>query len=246
MKPLLIRCSSLSRIMGQCKDALTPKQAEQLTSLVAMGDDVTTKQKTERTKLQRKKDNAPMFDLSEGAKNFVKEKVKEYILDYYIEVDTKQMQKGTTQENKSIELFNQVTFNSYKKNIERVTNEWITGECDILGDDEIFDIKTSWSKATFPMLPDEISIGGYLWQGRGYMMLYDKPKFTLVYALVDTPDELLEWEDIDLHHVEDIAPELRITTRSFKRDKSKEELIKHKVSECRRYAKWYLEQIKNK
>ena len=79
------------------------------------------------------------------------------------------------------------------------------------------------------------------------MWLYDKDNSELAYCLVDTPDTLLEWENnLTIHHTEDIAPELRVTVVKFERDKEKEELIKHKVSECRRYAKWYEEQIINK
>ena len=79
------------------------------------------------------------------------------------------------------------------------------------------------------------------------MMLYNKPKFELVYCLVDTPDELLEWEEnLTLHHMDDIEPELRITSIMFERDLEKEQLIKHKVKECRKYATWYYEQIAKK
>jgi hypothetical protein len=43
--------------MGTCKDAITPNQLATLQKLNLKGDDLTTKQKTERTRLQKKKDN---------------------------------------------------------------------------------------------------------------------------------------------------------------------------------------------
>jgi hypothetical protein len=244
MDELLIRCSSLSKIMGQCKDAITPNQLATLEKLNLKGDDLTSKQKTERTRLQKKLDNKPKFDLSEGAKTYIRKLVKMEVYDYTLHVENKQLTKGTICEDDSINLHNEVFFTKYKKNEIRLYNEFIQGECDVDTGEKIQDYKTSWSKDTFPELPSDIVIGGYEWQGRGYMMLYDRPLFELVYCLVDTPDELLDFENnLSIHHVDDIEPELRITKLSFERDLEKEELIKYKVKECRKYYSWRKEQI---
>ena len=247
MDTLLIRCSSLAKIMGNCKDMITASQLETLNKLQAKGDDITSKQKSERTRLQKKYDNKPEFDLSEGAKTYIRGVVKMEVYDYKIQIENKQLTKGTICEQDSIDLYNEVFFTKHEKNTVRVFGKYLQGECDVNAKDKIQDYKTSWTKDTFPVLPDEINIGGYEWQGRGYMMLYNKPKFELVYCLVDTPDELLEWENnLSLHHVDDIEPELRITSIMFDRDLEKERLIEHKVTECRRYANWYKEQIAKK
>ncbi len=244
---MLFRCHSLSNIMSPCKDAITEKQLETLDKLIDKGDKLTSTQKAERTRLQKKKDSPPYFDLSEGAKTFVQGKVEQIIFKYKPSLDTKQLQKGIMCEPDAIDLFNDVRFTRHKKNEVRLTNDWITGECDILVPDTIiYDLKTSWSKATFPVLPEQINVGGYEWQGRGYMMLYNVPKFELVYALVDTPDELLDWEDPSLHLVEYIPAHLRITSLSFDRCEKKEVLIKHKVQEARKYAQYCYDRIMRK
>lgn len=247
MDKLLIRCSSLSKIMGNCKDMITASQLETLKKLQDKGDDITSKQKGERTRLTTKLNNKPKFDLSEGAKNYIRGIIKMEVYDYKIQIENKQLSKGIICEQDSIDLYNEVFFTKHEKNTVRIYGEFLQGECDVNAKDKIQDYKTSWTKDTFPVLPDEIDIGGYEWQGRGYMMLYNKPKFELVYCLVDTPDELLEWENnLSLHHVDDIEPELRITSIMFERDLQKDLLIIHKVKECRKYATWYKDQIANK
>jgi hypothetical protein len=250
MNKIFIRCSSLSKVMGQCKEMITELQLEALKKYNEKGDDLTTKQKTDRTKLQKKKDNPPVFDLSEGAKTYVRTLVREENFGGRPEIDTNEMKKGTMVEDDVIELYNLVNWTKYKKNEVRLFNDHIQGECDIdsLEDDLIIDIKSSWSLNTFPFLPDEINVGGYEWQGRGYMMLYDRSKFKLCYGLVDTPDELLDYEeDLTIHHVnKEIEPEIRLTELNFRRCSKKEAQIKHKVNECRKYATWYYQRIADK
>ena len=250
MNEIYIRCSSLSKVMGQCKEMITASQLETLKKYNKKGDDITSKQKSERTRLQKKKDNPPTFDLSEGAKTYIRTLVREESFGGRPVIDTKEMKKGTIVECDVIELYNLVNWTKYEKNEERKFNDWIQGECDIdsWDDNLIIDIKSSWSLNTFPFLPDEIDVGGYEWQGRGYMMLWNRKNFKLVYGLVDTPDELLDYEqDLTIHHVNnEIEPEIRLTELNFIRCLKKEEQIKHKVNECRKYATWYHQRIVNK
>jgi hypothetical protein len=240
--------------MGTCKEQLTHNQLATLEKLNLKGDDLTTKQKTERTRLQKKKDNPPRFDLSEGAKTYIRSLVKKDIYKYHIQLENKYLKKGIMCEDDSINLHNEVFFTRYVKNEVRMVNEFISGECDVITPNKIQDYKTSWSKDSFPELPEDIEVGGYEWQGRGYMYLYNRymylynrPFFELVYCLVDTPDELLDFEtNFTPHHVEDIAPELRITKLLFERDFKKESLIEYKIKECRKYANYRKQQILNK
>lgn len=189
--------------------------------------------------------------LTQTAKSYLKGQVKQDIFGYKEEIDSKYLLKGIHTEDDCIELYNELHFTDYKKNTVRLYNEFIQGECDILGQDEIIDIKSSWSKATFPATKEDaeeiIKKSGYDWQGVGYMWLYDKPKFTVAFCLIDTPDFLTEYEkNLDLHLCNDIEPELRITKVTFERDEEKEELIKQKVKQARDYIEWYELQILNK
>ena len=187
------------------------------------------------------------FDLSVGAKTYIRGLVKEIVFDYHTEISSKYLDKGNMVEDESILLLNDVLFSNHFKNEESKSNEYITGTCDIKDEMSIIDVKSSWSAETFPSTPDEAVNKDYEWQLRGYMMLYDRHFSKLAYCLVDTPDSLLEWENnLSIHHVNHIAPELRVTILDFERDAELEDLIIYKVKECRKYASWYEQQILNK
>ena len=178
--------------------------------------------------------------LSAGAKTFLRFMAKEYKYGFNQIITSKFMDKGTQCEADAIELYNSVFFTNYTKNTERLTNDWITGECDIIvPTKKVIDIKCAWSLATFPATSDEVAEiskkSGYDWQGRGYMMLHDVDEFEVAYCLVSTPEELIKYEQQDLHFVDHIDPALRVTRFSWKRDKTLEEKIKHKVDLAREF-----------
>ena len=157
------------------------------------------------------------------AKSYIKQIAKENFYGYRSEINNKYIQKGLMQEQDSIDLLNTVRFEGYIKNDVRMVNEVMTGECDIVTNDSIIDIKTSWSLDTFPVLAEDGYDALYEWQLRAYMMLYDRPKAELIYCMVTTSNELLnEWENLDIHRVNHIAPEKRITVLSFERNEDKE------------------------
>ena len=159
--------------------------------------------------------------LSQTAKSYIIQKAKEDFFEYRSELNSKYITKGLAQEQDSINLLNLVRLEDYKKNEDRVENEWLSGCCDILTDTSIIDIKTSWSLDTFPATSYELKdLSEYEWQGRAYMWLYDMPSFELCYVMVSTAPELLgEYENGALHYVDHIAPEKRITSITFARDK---------------------------
>ena len=167
-------------------------------------------------------------DLSVGALTHCYKKAKEFVYGYKPQIGSKYLDKGIICENDSIALYNSVFFTDYKKNTERIENDWLTGECDIDAPTKVIDIKTSWSAETFPALSSRVETKLYEWQGRAYMLLWDKPQFELAYCLVSTPDDLIGHESEKLHYVDNIDPTLRVTTKLFERDKDKEELIKIK------------------
>ena len=173
--------------------------------------------------------------LSVGAKTAITKQAKEYVYGYDEKFSSKYTEKGLLAEDRSIELLNSVLFTDFKKNTERKTNDWLTGEADIVTDKAIIDIKTSWSLATFPCLALEGENKTYEWQLRAYMMLWDLDQANIAYGLVNTPEHLVGYEDKALHQVEHIAPELRVTLLNYTRDKTLEDKIKFKVDEARKY-----------
>jgi hypothetical protein len=185
--------------------------------------------------------------LSETTKSYIRAVAKQDFYGYNVELNNKYINKGKLQENDSIALFNSVMFSNYSKNTERLNNEWLTGEADIVLDDQIVDIKTSWSLETFPATPEEGINKDYEWQLRAYMMLYNKNYATLCYCMVSTHPSLLnEWENLSLHQVDHIAPEKRITTLLFTRDIELEEEIKERLHHCTEYYVKYINQLNNK
>ena len=185
--------------------------------------------------------------LSKTAKAEIRSLVKQEIFEYDTYLENKYLSKGIVCENDSIDLYNMVFFKNYEKNETRLTNDWITGECDILTEDTIIDIKSSWSKETFPATEDEIDNKDYEWQLRGYMWLYDKPFAELAYCFVETPEEFLTYEKNEsIHRTAGTPPELRVTVKRFERDKELEEQIKERIEACRDYANDYRNQILNK
>ncbi len=181
--------------------------------------------------------------LSVGAKTAIEKIAKQIVYGYDEEVSTKYTEKGILVEEQSIALYNEVFFTAHEKNTVRKTNDWITGECDIVTPAKIIDIKSSWSLATFPVTSARGEDKTYEWQGRAYMWLWDVEEFEVAYCLVNTPDELIGYEQQDLHYVEHITPELRVTRVKYPRDRELEERIKQKVEDANLYLDAVVRQI---
>lgn len=173
--------------------------------------------------------------LSVGAKTYVECLAKQIVYGYDEEISSKYLEKGIAVEDAAIELYNSVFFTSHAKNTERKTNDWITGECDVLTPEKVIDIKSPWSLATFPATSAAGQDKGYEWQGRAYMWLWDRPEFEIAYCLVSTPDELIGYEREALHIVDHITPELRVTRVKYMRENALEEKIKGKVEAANEY-----------
>ena len=185
--------------------------------------------------------------LSQGAKTYIRKIAKEDFFGYNTELDNKFINKGKDQEQDSIDLINLVRFTNYQKNTIQIDNEWLTGECDILLDDKIIDVKTSWSLETWPATPGEAHDSEYEWQGRAYMMLYDRPTFELSFCMVTTKDEFLnQWENLSIHRVDHIAPEKRITSVIYERDLEKEQMIRDKCIFASEYYSQYINELNEK
>lgn len=173
-------------------------------------------------------------ELSETAKSLIKDLAKENVFGVRKNIASKPMQKGIRCEQDSIDLLNLVLFEDYKKHVGRVSNGYITGECDILTRDCVRDIKTSWSFDTFPFFDDELS-NDYEWQMRGYMWLYDRERAIVDFCLVDTPEDLIGYEQLELHTVSHIDITKRVKSIVYEREKEKEEMIIEKVIVAREY-----------
>ena len=171
--------------------------------------------------------------LSVTAKSYIKQVAKQNYFGYRNQISSRYIDKGQQQEQDSIDLINTVRMESYTKHIGRVTKDYMSGECDILTADTIIDTKTSWSLDT--------------WQMRAYMMLYDKPQAEVIYCLVTTdPDLLSSFDDHELHQVDHIPADKRITVLKYDRDILLEAEIMERLQLCSEYYDNYMQQLNNK
>ncbi len=214
--------------------------------------------------LPKLKKDKEMGLLSEGAKTYVNEAIKEQLFGRKKEFSNKYTIKGIGQEDVAIDLFGRVTGDdSLVKNEQHFSNEFCTGTPDLITEDSIIDIKSSWDLWTFPLFEDKIKTKLYWWQLQGYMWLCDKQKAKLAYCLVDTPEALIEKEfnfrkfGVDeAEHNEllktivrdmtfgDIKEENRVKVFNIERDDEAIEQIKDRVEACRRYQEESLKFVK--
>ena len=186
--------------------------------------------------------------LSETAKSHIRSIAKQNFYGYTVDLNSKYITKGKEQEQDSINLLNAVRFTDYKKNNTRIETDMFTGECDILLDDLIIDIKTSWSLETFPATADEGYESSYEYQGRAYMHIYDRPYFELIYCMVSTDPTgdhnlLSPWDNLSLHRVDHIDPAKRITVLRFERDFEIEQQMIEKLRHASEYYAQYYSQL---
>jgi len=188
--------------------------------------------------------------LGETAKSYIMQKAKEAYYGIYSNFSSKYTEKGIINENKGIELLNSVYFTDYKKNTQRITNDWLTGEADIVTENEIIDIKCSWNFDTFPVFQEEadknIKKAGYDWQMRGYMLLYSKPKAKVVYCLTDTPENLIGYEDVKQHKFDHLYPTLKVTKAEVERSIEIEAEMYEQYKIANKYYQQLINQLKNK
>lgn len=181
--------------------------------------------------------------ISQGAKTAANKMMREQVFGVRGEINSRQIKKGLLCENESIALLSRVMGVPLTKNVERRKNAWLSGEPDLVLPDFGIDVKTSWSVDTFPLTVDDADDKTYEWQARGYMMLFDKPRWEIAYCLVDTPDELMGYESPEIHKVEQHPLLLRVTRVAYERDAVLEEKIKTRVDVARDYLLHELRKI---
>lgn len=231
-----IRAHEIGHIMSDAQ-SIDPALLDEKTAEIARK---TKKTDDEKALLEPLK----IASLSAGAKTFCEQVAGEFVYGYERIVTGKYMEKGLQVENRSIELYNSVFFTNHRKNTERREIEWMSGECDIVAPTRIVDIKSAWSLDTFPKTSSQAHDLVYEWQGRAYMRLWTKPEFELAWCLVDTPEELVGYEDEQLHFVEHrLDPQMRVTTRLYKRDEDLERRMEIKARAANRYINQVIETI---
>lgn len=161
--------------------------------------------------------------LSVGAQTYCKKWLKEFLFNRREELKNKYVKKGNSTEEDGFTLMaTELKLGMVYKNTERKENEWMTGECDLKTEGNVFDNKASWSLDTFPMFETEID-KKYWCQLQVYGCLWDVENLNLCYTLNDLDDnsvyELIKWEE-DADKRYEIVNRLVYTKESFYRLKS--------------------------
>ena len=140
---------------------------------------------------------------------------QKHLLDVYIaekygrkkDIQTKQMKKGIEVEQDSIDLLSMYLKMPFKKNDQRFINDYITGFPDIIDNDRIIDIKSSYDLWTFiGNIPDKLD-SLYHWQMQSYMWLTGAKSAVIAYCLVNTPESIIEQEKYYMLKKMDVATE---------------------------------------
>jgi hypothetical protein len=186
--------------------------------------------------------------LSETAKSEIRKIAKEQFFGFSSSITTKPMLKGKDWEEESIALVNQVRGTFYVKNKERFENEFLTGEPDIILDNMVIDVKTSWSLETFPATAEEGMNKDYMWQLMAYCWLLNKSHAELIYCMIDTDDTLLnDWDNRFIHKVSHIDPEKRITVLRYEfAGEHHIDQMKEKLTAANEYYSQYINELNNK
>lgn len=134
-------------------------------------------------------------ELSKTTQSYLREVYRERKYNRRKEFESKYIEKGKVQEEAAITLYTRFKKEMFFKNEERVNNEFITGEYDLISKNakKGIDIKCSWSLFTFPFADDKLT-DNYVWQNHGYMYLSGAEKWITAFCLVNAPANLIEQE----------------------------------------------------
>lgn len=171
--------------------------------------------------------------LSQTAKSYIEDWVKEQIYGVQKQIKSKYIQKGLALEDQAIEFYSMVMDKSFMiKNLDKYEDDFFTGTPDCIFEGVVYDFKTSWDCYTFPLF-DDVPDNGYFYQLQVYMHLTGLKKAKLVYTLQDTPDYLTYEEPVSYAHVED---KYRVKEFEIVYDPKVIEKAKEKVLEARVYV----------
>ena len=209
----------------------------------------------ELAELYSKKDEP---NLSATCKTFLKTWLDEKIYQRRIEFTSKQTDKGIVVEEDAIIYaaahIDEMGFVS--KNLHRFSNDFMHGEPDVITNDAVWDIKSSWTHGTFPLYDSEIPETAYAWQVLGYMELAKRNKGGVIFCLMSMPEDMIrkearwklpegyteaEYEEFAAQfRYDNLPPYLRIKQYEVEYNEEKIEAIKTRVNECRKYIETVL------
>jgi hypothetical protein len=203
---------------------------------------------------------------------FLSESCKTHLVDVFVsnkygrntDIVNKFTAKGMLVEEDSLTIYSRYKKNFFMKNEEHFKNEFIKGTPDIISEDRIIDVKSSWDIYTFFRNNAAKINKNYYWQLQGYMWLTGKKVSSLAYCLINTPDALINDEkrrlmykmnvidDVNSDYQEaceqldklmvydDIPLEEKVIEIEIQRNEEDIERLSKRVVDCREYMDRYL------
>jgi len=203
------------------------------------------------------RENEP--NLSKTCITYLRKWADEKIYKRKVQFSSKQTDKGNLVEDVSIDYASiHLEWGLVSKNLERFHNEWAHGEPDLVLENEVPDIKSSYTHETFPLYSPELENKDYEWQDLVYQWLTGIQKGSIVFVLTSMPDEMIrkearfskqlpegyteaEYEEFAAQfRYDDLPPYLRIKQYEVEYNEEKIEAIKTRVNECRKYIETVL------
>ena len=173
--------------------------------------------------------------LSKTTKSYLEEWTKEQIYGVRKNIQSKYLTKGNQVEDDAIMYASQeLGWLFAAKNDEYFEDEYFCGTPDVILDDTIIDIKSSWDCFSFPLFFNGIPNKDYYYQLQTYMHLTGRRKAQLVYVLMNTPEELTFEES---HDYSEISSKYRIKTFDIDYNEEDVQEMQLKVEESRQYIK---------
>ena len=171
--------------------------------------------------------------LSKTTKSYLEEWTKEQIYGVRKNIQSKYLTKGNEVEDDAINYASaEKGWLFAEKNEEYFEDEYFCGTPDVILEDKIIDIKSSWDCFSFPLFYNGIPNKDYYYQLQTYMHLTGKHKAQLVYVLMNTPEELTFEES---HDYTEINSKYRIKTFDIEYDEEVMQEMKLKVEQSREY-----------
>lgn len=179
---------------------------------------------------------------SKTVQTYLQDWVKEQIYGYQKRIDNKYLSKGIDLEDEAIDFtVKALDLPFIMKNEKQFEDDFFTGTPDIILENEIIDIKSSWSCWTFPLFDTMFQASGkpyadfrnYYIQGQIYMHLTGRKLHSVVYCLLNTPEELISWEE--LHDYSQIDEKYRFRRIKFEYNPEVIEELQGLVLEAREY-----------
>jgi hypothetical protein len=252
---LRIRSSSCAPLfLGD--DGLTDIQLAKLNDLKSKIK-LTDAQAKDRDKLEMKQESV---ELSAGAKSLIEEIIDRQVYEYEENFSNSKTQKGWDVEAESCEIYNRIFFTDYHKqesfdNFYELEYGISGGHPDIVDCErrKVIDLKSSWSKKTFPKTIKKAYDSGYEWQVKHY--LYMLTKMTgddwsdgeVAFILTTTPEALKpDYENDSLHYMEDLDDELRATIVPVKLTSDDIVKMDKRLAAAEKYANEYYNLLKSK